>query len=485
MRATFSRLLAGVYAGSALASTSAGSPYQYNQDHGDDHDIQDVITRDVAIIGGGSAGTYAAISLRRLNHSVVVVEKKGRLGGHTETYHDPVTQTPIDIGVVLFDDIDVVKDYFAYFNVPLTKTIVGSDPANEYVDLQTGKLLAGYQPPSAAAVGAALQAYGAELAKYPYLASSLNLPDPVPPDLYNSFGDFVHKYKLENVTQTLAGLAQGYGDVLSIPALYLLKVDGPGVVQGLQNGFLTTVRQDNSEIYEKATAALGSDALLNSTVVWTNRDKDSTGYITLVVQTPDGKKKIRAKQLVVAIPPLLRSLSPLDLADRESSLFRQFTHSNYYTGILRNSGLPPNISVSNIGANTPYNLPVLPGSYAFYPTGVPDLTNVKYGSPDGIALSDEEVQANILKELTRLRETGAVNFTTPAGTQPTFAVYSNHSPFALKVNKEAIKAGFYRSLYGLQGFKNTWWTGAAWNVHDSGLTWQFTQGVVAELVKQL
>ena len=56
----------------------------------------DIITRDVCIIGGGSTGTYSAVRLGDFNKSVIVVEMKGRLGGHTETYIDPPTQIPVD-----------------------------------------------------------------------------------------------------------------------------------------------------------------------------------------------------------------------------------------------------------------------------------------------------------------------------------------------------------------------------------------------------
>src|SRR5262245_48490185 len=56
-------------------------------DTGDDAAIH----RDVCVIGGGSAGTYTAVRLRDLGKSVVVVERSGRLGGHCETFYDPVT----------------------------------------------------------------------------------------------------------------------------------------------------------------------------------------------------------------------------------------------------------------------------------------------------------------------------------------------------------------------------------------------------------
>jgi heterodisulfide reductase subunit A-like polyferredoxin len=70
----------------------------------------DIIVRDVCIIGGGSSGIYSAIQLRDHGKSVAIVEKKDRLGGHTETYHDPVTGQTVDIGVIVWHDLDIVKD---------------------------------------------------------------------------------------------------------------------------------------------------------------------------------------------------------------------------------------------------------------------------------------------------------------------------------------------------------------------------------------
>jgi hypothetical protein len=61
-----------------------------------------IITRDVVIIGGGSSGTYAAVNLRRLGKSVVVVEKDATLGGHTNSYTDPSTGNSVDYGVLAY-----------------------------------------------------------------------------------------------------------------------------------------------------------------------------------------------------------------------------------------------------------------------------------------------------------------------------------------------------------------------------------------------
>lgn len=66
--------------------------------HDDNWDVdpENIITRDVCVLGGGASGTYAAIRLRELGQSVALVEKQDHLGGHTRTYHDPDTGTTID-----------------------------------------------------------------------------------------------------------------------------------------------------------------------------------------------------------------------------------------------------------------------------------------------------------------------------------------------------------------------------------------------------
>jgi hypothetical protein len=102
---------------SFLAVSAASTSCVVN---GHKYSVGEVITRDISIIGGGSAGTYSAISLQDLGKSVVVVERSGRLGGNTETYTDPNTGATIDIGVIVFHQFPVVTNYFARLGVAST-----------------------------------------------------------------------------------------------------------------------------------------------------------------------------------------------------------------------------------------------------------------------------------------------------------------------------------------------------------------------------
>jgi hypothetical protein len=100
-----------------LRVSAESRPYVVN---GRNYHVDEVVTRDITVLGGGSAGTYSAIRLRDLGKSVAVVEQTGRLGGNTETYTDPNTGATIDIGVQIFHNIPVVTNYFKRLGVAST-----------------------------------------------------------------------------------------------------------------------------------------------------------------------------------------------------------------------------------------------------------------------------------------------------------------------------------------------------------------------------
>jgi hypothetical protein len=415
-----------------------------------------IIRRDVAVIGGGSAGTYAAVRLGDFGKSVVVVESKDRLGGHTETYHDPATGGTVDIGVIVFEDQPHVRAYFDRFQVGLTG-IGGLGGTTAYVDFRTGKAVP-FTPPIPTALGT----YYGLISQYGPIDTFFNLPSPVPQDLVRPFSEFVAKYDLGSVVKLVFNYGQGIGNILDLPALYSINTFGQGVVRNILSGsFLTTAVHDNSLLYERATAALGANALLGTQVLLV--DRNASG-VKLLVATPTGPKLIIAKKLVVTIPPLLRNFAGFNLDLTEASVFAQFISGAYYTGVVRLSGLPDGVGLENIAANTPYNLPPLPGLYGVSPTGLPGLYNVKYGSPT--PLSDEQVRRDIRTQIERVAK---------AGTYPVvfqnLETYASHTPFELHVTPQAIAAGFYAKLNALQGRNSTYYSGAAWHSHNSTRIW--------------
>ncbi|MCA2212548.1 FAD-dependent oxidoreductase [Jidongwangia harbinensis] len=425
-----------------------------------------VIRRDVCVIGGGSAGTYIAVRLGDLDRSVVVVESTGRLGGHAETYHDPETGGTVDIGVVVFEDNPLVRRHFDRFGVELAP-IGGPGGATSYVDFRTGRPV-DYTPPAPVA----LPRYLELISQYGPIDTVFDLPDPVPHDLVAPFGDFVEKYDLGSIVPLVFNYGQGLGDVLGLPALYPINTFGQGVVRNILGGsFLTTAARNNSLLYERATAHLGENALLSSRVL--RVDRSGTG-VRVLVATPDGPCLILAKKLVVTAPPLPRTFTGFDLDGHERSVFGQFISGAYYTGVVRLSGLPDNLSLDNVAAGTPYHLPPLPGLYGTSPTGIPGLFNVKYGSPS--PLSEDRVRRNIRADIERVAA---------AGTHPLrfeeLEVFKSHTPFELHVRPEAIAAGFYRRLNALQGRRHTYYSGAAFHSHNSTRIWTGAEALLPDI----
>jgi hypothetical protein len=205
---------------------------------------ENIINRDVAIIGGGSSGTHAAISLKDKGKSIIVVEAKARLGGHTETYTDPATGKGFDYGVQVFHNISTVQRYFQRFDIPLAALGPDGTTAANY-DFRTGKPV-NVTAPSQEELGAALANYATFLHKYPELNNGMFLPSPVPEDLVMPFGEFAKKYHIENAVSIMNQYNPGLGDILTVPTVEVIRVFGISLIEQLSS-LLTTTRHNNSE----------------------------------------------------------------------------------------------------------------------------------------------------------------------------------------------------------------------------------------------
>jgi hypothetical protein len=426
------------------------------------------IVRDVAIIGGGAAGTFAAVRLRDEGKSVVLVEKESVLGGHTNTYKDPVTGVTVDYGVELFHNQQFVKDYFNRLNVSWTIDVPSFGPSSPYYLDASAKSI-GYESPNPIE---GLLAYAEQLAQYPSIELGFFLPDPIPEDLLLPFGEFLAKYPdIGNATYTIFSYGQGLGDFLDQPTLYVFKNFGLDIIQDISTGFLVTTNSNNYEIYDQATKLLGSDVLFNGQVISTQR-RDDHG-VELDIETPTGTQVVKADKLLIAIPQKLDDMNQFALDAREANLFGEFENTGYYTSLVENTGLPASFTSYSVGSGTPYSLPKLPGVYSVFPTAAEGVFDIKYGSPHNV--SDDFVQSEILSYVKNLQSNG---YAEKVAGEPEFVAYKSHAPFELTVSRDKIANGFYKDLYSLQGYRNTWYTGAAFHTQDSSMIWNYTENFV-------
>lgn len=446
------------------------------------------ITRDVAIIGGGASGTYAASRLREKGFSVTLVEKLDRLGGHSQTYTDPVSQKAIEYGVVFFHDNKLTRDFMTRHGIePYSNTI--TDPSLhriEFYDLQTGEHT-DFQPPEMHRVQAALQKYSDLLAaNFSYLEFGYDLPNPVPEELLMPFLDFVRNYELEDMLNLAFQMGQGYGDFLHEPTLYAMKIVSGEILQHVGRGSLLRTK-NNSELYGSVERELrdAGDLFLGSRVIETDRNPDKDGYTSLLVEDKNGlPTTIRARQLLLTVPPTIDILTGFfTLTEREVAIFSQFKSNWYWAGVLRNARLP-DFEVQNVDLSNPGGVPTLPGMYVFEATDAPDIHTFWYGADARTGNQTEErIRNDVLETIKRIRS--ANGDATSDLEEVEFLALGNFSPFACMVETEAIRHGFYRELYGLQGQNNTWWTGAAWHTHDSSKLWQFTELILERVEERL
>ncbi|ORY60729.1 putative FAD dependent oxidoreductase [Pseudomassariella vexata] len=435
------------------------------------HSSDDIISRDVAVIGGGASGVYTAFRLRDNDQSVIVIEKKDRLGGHAEVYSDPNTGSKFNMGVQVFEDSPIVRDYFRRFNVPLVAQNISQRSAR-VVDFSTGEAVQNYTRPNSTEISSAFVRYARHLSDFPGLRDGFNVTYPVPPDLLLPFGQFIDKYELGSFVETVMILLPGFTPLLELPTLYVFKALSPQLVQAFQTGFVMTPDDNTARLYDAAAQQLGCDVLYNTTILAMDRSSsysssDSNNAIKIAVQTPKGVKLILAKQLVSAIPPTPQTMQGYDLSAEELLLFNQFSGSGYYTAVLNNTGLTQRYQ--NFNPMQPYGVPLDPLAYSFEPAPLPGYTKVFYASAQ--PMSEEEVKANIIDHIARIKSR---NPSLPL-TEAEFVAFSDHSPFNLMVGNEAVRDGFYERMYGLQEQRGTWFAGAAWMTQDSAVIWEWVE----------
>ncbi|KAF8848335.1 hypothetical protein BDZ45DRAFT_753938 [Acephala macrosclerotiorum] len=372
------------------------------------------------------------LRLSDLGKLVVVVEQKDQLRGYTQTYTDPSTGGKIDYGVVVWYDLPIVRNYFARLNVSLVYR-VPDNTTTQYFDLTNGKLDTSYVPAPPQDLFAAFLVHTNQLALYSYLDAGFYLPSPPMMDF-------------------LFGFAQGMGDLLNQPTLYVVNFGADVVTDILatfiRKGFLTTAVHNNHILYANAATVPGKDVLFNSTIVAVGRSNPHQVKVLVNATSTGPYTLLECDTIMMTIPPKLDNLNGWDLSHSQLSLFGQFINKGYYAGILRNSGIPNNVTIFNKIAQT----------------SVPGLVVAIFGANQ--IIPNQQVQQQILSDVKQLQVAGKGR---------------SHPPFELTVPTAAIAGGFYQQLYGLQGTRNTFYTGSAWYTQDSSLLWQFTEALLSNI----
>ncbi|KLU90854.1 hypothetical protein MAPG_09379 [Magnaporthiopsis poae ATCC 64411] len=468
---------AGLIASTLLAARAAARPSAAT------------IECDVAIIGGGAAGSHAAVWLRDHGLSVVVIEKARQLGGHTAFYEDPATGKTINVGVQAWMEY---KDAFTFperMGVSVNGSMEFATLEYKYVDMKTGKEVPGWTPPAATAMSPALQKYVDTIAKYEniMMPGFENFPKAgeIPEDLLMPFGQFVAKYGIEaSVPNMWDATVQGLGDPMHVPTLFVIQASGLPMARALLGTARSAVPASGRlyDLYDAVAAFLGDDVLYSSTVVSSKRTE--TG-VTLEVQRSKCKSAttVKAKRLLVTMEPTPESMAPLDLDQAETDVFSKIGFSTVYAGILRHPALKAGKAYSN---RSP-----LPGStnYTVFPVAA------QLGRMDWIkdtkdlfqftAVGTDKDTADSMKALIRqsinnLMDTGVLARETG---DVVFAEFACHGKMHPRVSEEELRAGFMTKQVALQGRRSTWYTGAAFSAGFTTVVWEYNNVVLPKLIE--
>ncbi|KAK3332835.1 hypothetical protein B0T19DRAFT_112206 [Cercophora scortea] len=462
----------------------------------------EIIERDVVIIGGGAAGSHAAVRLREdFKKSVVVVEKDVLLGGHVDTYIDK-TGAPRDYGVQCYFTYDDALDFIRRPALNLTlmpglsRAATGFEATVRNVDFTTGKELANFTAPDA------MVEIGAIVAMYQVLTSKgydkmiepgfYNLPagPQIPDDLLLPVGQFAAKY---NVTAALAKMYESTGggpqardsNFLNIMTLTFLQSFSPSwmkVFFGAADLFY--VQGGNQKLYDAIATLLGKDVLYSTTV--TSTERTATG-VKVKVRGPSGTKVIKAKKLLVAIPPTRENLAPFDLNAEETDIFAKPTYGRYGTAIVTHPKLTPGQELHNMPTSA------IADPYAPFLNTAHVLTFSSYGTDTdlfsiGVSSSGSSYAAFDERAATRVAQQSLEKMAL-AGTLPklgckklTVVEWSDHGPGGFGVTPAEMRAGWMDRMYGLQGKRSTWYTGNAIAIDFTTQLWKMNDETIKRML---
>ncbi|KAF5704522.1 hypothetical protein FGLOB1_8509 [Fusarium globosum] len=383
--------------------------------------VAQAIDVDVAVVGGGGSGGYAAVQLREnYGKKIVVIEKQKQLGGHAQAWYDPVTGKAYNYGVDAFTNISVSIEFFRQLKVPIGP--LQSLPAeNLYVNFEDGKSV-DYTPPTTNEAADAMGNYRDQWLKYTdiLLPTSKHFPrgDRVPSDLLLPWYEFARKYKAEAASPSIWDIV--VVDLNTALMIDVWKAWNPSV------GSFQPVSGDNTEIWKKAAELLGKDVLYESEVISAKRTKSG---VKLEVRDKDGHiTKVNAKRLLITIGPETINSKYFDLTSEELEVFHSADGNRYFTGIVSHPSLPAaeitNVVPAAINANY-LACPIVPFQAYFHYKGNSSTGPIHRA----LAVVPRETSIDDAKDLIRksvqnLMDTGTI----PAGnsTDLDFRTFSDH-----------------------------------------------------------
>ena len=386
-------------------------------------------------------------------------------------------------------------DFIERFNLTVSAGLAPrGDTVTKYVDFKTGKQLVNFTGPDVGTeIGAIATMYNVLTSKgYDKMIEPgfWNLPagPQIPDDLLLPVGEFAKKY---NVTAALPRMYESTGggpaaqqkNFLDVMTLTFLQSFSPGWMKVFL-GLITFYHIDggNQLLYNKIATLLGKD-VLTSTVVLASERTD-TG-VTLVVSGRQGTKLIKAKKLLMAIPPTRENLIPFDQNDEERAIFAKPMYGRYGTAIVTHPSLPKGVELRNMPTSAvkdPY-APFLdiPHILSFSSYGN-DTDLFSIGTSGNPYLLYGQTAATLVAQQSLQNMASAGTIPSLQGKPLNVVEWSDHGPGGFGVTAADMRAGWMSKMYGLQGKRSTWFTGNAIAIDFSTQLWKMNDEVLSRMM---
>lgn len=484
----------------------------------------EVIRCDFGIVGGGSAGTFAAVTLIDLNYTVCLLESQPQIGGHCNTLRFPGGY--IDLGVDTIDNTtwDASKGFGswsvnseAYIQrfmpagtlIPIDLTAGGS--TNYIVDMQHGIGPVPFPPPSPAQLLLQEEAIGTLIyilsAKYPWIQDASSWPDNFTAELLQPFNITIVQYGLQPIADSIMEIlleVSGLGspeDLTTLWALEQLNLADTELFLPGTKGASFAIAGGCGTFYENVQAWLGNSVYVGATIkdvdrpeqedcdsyrrdidAGTDRGRDDSRYYGIRISADVAgyrhRQKFAVHNLILALPQTLENLAFLDLDDVETAVYSQVQTRAYFAFEAAMSGPIASTSFNIL------NFDLFRPSKYLYPV-LPSVTAVRHEDPaspfvagwaesDNSSITDDEMMAVIVDRISRIPHVLLTNITVTA------LIRHVYQPF-VPVASLAATPHFFAQIAAKEGHRNTFDIGALLTGQAvSTKAWEFAKRLITQ-----
>ena len=427
-------------------------------------------SRAIAIIGAGVSGLTAAYYLKKMGYrDVTVFERESYVGGKVLSYK--YEENTYDLGAIIIGDEKNYKNYhelLAAYDIPLENFVM---PDVAFMDGHRCSFEQYFKDNFSFA--RVLRAFfnmlclGFKFKKY-LTGSFIDAS----PELYINFKDFMHKYKLEPVADTLSPflIGCGYGCYEEIPAIYLFRFlwmffrtyrhfdNLLKLFRGEKSSEITGCKKGCQELWIKMAEELHVETSAEIETIRRNVTDSESAPESKIEIGVNGKT--RAFDRLIISSPLDETVHYMDISEEEKELFGKITYTDYYVTLFKGEGFNKSLFIrDHIHPST---------------KGKTVAIFCKHGDSNvytGYQICPPDTHPNDLIEMLK-------NDVEKLGGRFSGVIIQKHWRYFPRVNTEDLRAGFYKRLDELQGQKGTYYIGAVLNFETLENTVDFAQKLV-------